>query len=112
MDHEESTYRDILKTAYQIYSEQEYQKKLKEIESKLSSITYVRSDLGFDNCGISYDNSANVSKAQLFRLWVIGESYDMPEGMTFGEIHAELDAIEQSINKVREKFSFDKFGNK
>ncbi len=107
MDHEE-TYRDILNNT--IYAEQQYQKKLKEIESKLSTITHVRSDLGYD----TYDEKIDWSKTktQLFRRWVIGEGYEMPEGMTFGEIHAELDAIEQSVNKLREQFSYDKFRNK
>ncbi len=109
---EEENYKVVM-DLLEKYRENEYQQsKLKEIESKLSNIIYVNTDPGYANYQISYDEIMNGSKTQLFRRWVIGETYEMPEGMTFGEIHAELDAIEQSVNKLREKFSYDKFGNK
>jgi hypothetical protein len=49
-------------------------------------------------------------RTKLFKLWIIDQkTYTLPQNLTFGEIHATLDNIEERLAQLREQFSHENF---
>lgn len=86
-----SIIEDIKKTQMEKYS--------KDMESHVMDIfkRYLEQDV-------------TLNKLREFKLWVADPAgHKMPENLTFGQVHATLDELEERLAQLRESFSHSNF---
>jgi len=63
-----------------------------------------------DIFGRYFSEDVKRAKLEKFKRWVVDPaSNELPENLTFGEIHATLDNIEERLAQLRDQFSHEKF---